>query len=276
MNSYRQSINEHYGHDNLSDKILAALLAAGKDINALTRDDISPFDQMHVGGIIETRTLAQLADLKPGMAVLDIGSGLGGPARTLAAEFGCTVTGLDLTEAFCDAATMLTERVGLADRVSFRHGDALHMPFEDGSFDGVWTQFAGMNIRDKERLYGEVRRVLKSGGRFAFYEAMAGSQGEPYYPLFWASDSSVNFLRPPAEIRGLLEPLGFKTLIWNDVTQHTIELAQRIVSYIEQNGVPRLTYLLFDPDTVLLKTNNYLHSALDNRLTVIQAVFESK
>lgn len=274
MSSYRQAINAHYGQDDLTDKILAALSAAGKDINALTRDDLSAFDQMHVGGIIETRNLAQLAGLKPGMSILDIGSGLGGPARTLAAEFGCTVTGLDLTEALCDAAAMLTARVGLSDRVVFQHGDALDMPFEDSSFDVVWTQFTGMNISDKERMYSEVHRVLKASGRFAFYEVMAGSQGEPDYPLFWAAEPSVNFLRSPAEIRILLKTLGFTALAWNDISQHVLDLTQRIVDRLEQKGVPRFPYILFDPDTVLLKTRNYLRSAFDHRVSVIQAVLE--
>jgi ubiquinone/menaquinone biosynthesis C-methylase UbiE len=164
MSDYAHAINQHYGQAELSTKILTALRAAGKDLEALTRDDLGSFDELHDGGREGARELARLAGLRPGMHVLDIGSGLGGPARTLAAEYGCQVTGLDLAEEFCQAAEMLTTRVGLSDRVTFRQRDALHLPFAPGSFDVVWTQYALMNIADKARLVQEAHRVLRPGG----------------------------------------------------------------------------------------------------------------
>jgi ubiquinone/menaquinone biosynthesis C-methylase UbiE len=120
MSDYAHVINQHYGQAELGAKILTALRAAGKDLEALTRDDLASFDEQHDGGREGTLELARLAGLRTGMHVLDIGSGLGGPARTLAAEFGCQVTGLDLTEASCQVAEMLTTRVGLSERVTFR------------------------------------------------------------------------------------------------------------------------------------------------------------
>ena len=106
--------------------------------------------------------------------MLDIGSGIGGPARTLAAEFGCRVTGLDVTEAFCRAATMLTGWLRLQDRVTFRHGNALDMPFGDAAFDVAWSQNSMMNIEDKATLFREVHRVLRPGGLFVFDVVLAG------------------------------------------------------------------------------------------------------
>jgi ubiquinone/menaquinone biosynthesis C-methylase UbiE len=137
MSAYAHAINQLYGQAELSAKILTALREAGKDLEALRRDDLASFDEQHDGGRETTRELARLTGLRAGMHVLDVGSGLGGPARTLAVEFGCQVTGLDLTEEFCQAATMLTACVGLQERTTFHHGSALDLPFEEATFDAV-------------------------------------------------------------------------------------------------------------------------------------------
>ena len=174
MPDYAESINTHYGQANLSAKILAALQETGKDINALTPEDLTSFDEHHGGGREAARELAGLAGVGEGIHVFDIGSDIGGPARTLAAEFGCRVTGLDLTEEFCHAAAMLTERFGLQHQITFEHGSALEMPFDDATFDVVWTQDVLMNIEDKGRLFTEAHRVLRPGGPFAFQANMTG------------------------------------------------------------------------------------------------------
>src|SRR5690242_15742015 len=146
-------MTDHWAREHLAESILDALAAAGKDLNALTVDDLAVTDQFHGGGKPATLRLARLLGARPGMRVLDVGGGLGGPARTLAAEFGCQVTVVDLTESFVRAARELTARLGLADRVSHRVGNALDLQVEPGAFDVVWTQNSGMNIADKERLY---------------------------------------------------------------------------------------------------------------------------
>ena len=148
MADYSDSIDRHYAPEDISARIVEKLRSAGKDLDALTRDDVAPFDEFHGGGRESTRELGKFAGLERGMEVLDVGSGVGGPARTLTAEFGCRVTGIDLTEEFCRAAEMLTELVGMAGQVQFRQGDAVHMPFDEASFDVVWSQNSLMNIED--------------------------------------------------------------------------------------------------------------------------------
>src|SRR5260221_13820570 len=200
MSAHDQAINLHYGQGDLSATILATLQKAGKNIDRVTRDDLRAFDEFQFGGIEETRSLARLAGLKEGISIVDVGSGLGGPARTLAAEFGCHVTGLDLTEEFCHAAEMLTERTGLNGQVTFQWGNGLEMPFADSIFDVAWTQFAGMNIEDKPRFYSECRRVLKDGGRLAFHEVMAGSAAKVPPPAASADSDCARLLtRTPGE-----------------------------------------------------------------------------
>lgn len=162
-------VEDHYTRSNLRDIILLELQKAGRDINALTPEDLSPVDEFHIRGREATKELANLADLKRDSHVLDVGSGIGGPSRYLASEFGCYVTGIDLTEEYCQVAKMLAQRTGLKDRVNYEYGDALQMPFDDGIFDVVWMQHTTMNIEAKLKLYSEIYRVLKLGGRLALY-----------------------------------------------------------------------------------------------------------
>jgi MPBQ/MSBQ methyltransferase len=162
-----QAVAAHYGRADLGRAILGALQAAGKDIDRLSLDDLAPIDEFHTGQRDATVRLAQLAQIKGGETLLDVGCGIGGPSRYLAKTFGCRVTGLDLTAEFIDVATMLSQLTGLAGQVTYRQGDTLHLPFADGSFDLVWSQNAAMNIADRDRLYGETRRVLKPTGRLA-------------------------------------------------------------------------------------------------------------
>jgi hypothetical protein len=157
-------MDDHWGREHLAESMFAALAAAGKELGALTIDDLAATDQFHGGGKAATVRLANLFGAKPGLRVLDVGGGLGGPARTLAVEFGCLVTVVDLTESYVRAARLLTARLGLDDHVSHHVGNALDLRFDGGAFDVVWTQNSGMNIADKDRLYAEFHRVLCSAG----------------------------------------------------------------------------------------------------------------
>ena len=196
--SEARAIEAYWSRAGIGEAILGALAALGKDVDALTVDDLAPLDQFHGGGKPATVRLARLAALRPDANVLDVGGGFGGPARTLAAEFGCRVTVIDLTETYVRAAEMLTERLGLAGRVTHRVGDALALPFGDASFDVVWTQNSGMNIEDKARLYAGFHRALRPGGSLVMQEPMAGPVEPPIYPLMWARDPGSSFLRRPA------------------------------------------------------------------------------
>ena len=216
--SHIQAIHDYWDRDGLGQAILDVLAASGKNLNTLTIDDLAPLDQFHGGGKAATVRLARLAGLQPGMQVLDVGGGLGGPARTLAAEFGCHVIEIDLTESYVQAAEILTARLGLDDRVTHHVGNALELPFENGTFDVVWTQNSGMNIAAKDRLYAGFQRVLRPGGLLALQEPMAGPVQPPIFPVMWARDATTSFLPVPAEMRALIEAAGFRARAWEDVT----------------------------------------------------------
>ncbi len=266
-------INQHYGRGDLGTTILAALQAAGKNPQRLTPDDLAPVDQFHTAGKQATLELMHLAELQAGMEVLDVGGGLGGAARLLAAEQGCKVTVLDLTQEYCRVGELLTARTGLSDRVSFQQGSALDMPFPEARFDVVWTQHSSMNIADKARLYAEVRRVLRPAGRLAFHEIMAGPVQPIHFPVPWAHEPAISFLRPPEEVRALLIGSGFKEVSWVDTTAMSVTWFQQR-SVPQGSGTPPLgLHLLLGPRFGEM-FGNQVRNLQEHRITVIQAVFE--
>nr|WP_294508461.1 methyltransferase domain-containing protein [uncultured Rhodopila sp.] len=209
-------VADHYAQDGLLERILDALKREGIPIDRLTIDDLAAVDEFHSRGRRGTEELARMLAPLPSDHVIDIGSGIGGPARYLAATFGCRVTGVDLTPAFVAAATGLTKLVSLSDRADFRAGSALALPFPDASFDRAWSQNVAMNIADRPGFYAEMRRVLKPAGRLAIQEVAQGPGGDLMLPVMWASRPDLSFLRPPEETRALLEAAGFAVLEWED------------------------------------------------------------
>jgi ubiquinone/menaquinone biosynthesis C-methylase UbiE len=213
-----QSVSAYWGRDGLERAILDALAAAGKDLDALTLDDLAPADHFHSGGKSATERLARLTGMGRGARVLDVGGGLGGPARMLAAQYGCQVTVVDLTDSYVRAGEALTARLRLTDRVTHRIGDARALDVGMEAFDVVWTQNSGMNIADKERLYAGFARVLRPGGLLALQEPMAGPVQPVIFPVMWARDATASFLRAPASMRDTIEAAGFRARAWDDVT----------------------------------------------------------
>lgn len=215
-------VADNYRSAGLLERILAALRQAGKNPDRLTPDDLAPIDEFHSRRRAATRELAAMLAPAPGSRVIDIGSGIGGPARYLASAHGCDVTGVDLTPEFVAAATDLTRRTGLTEHVRFEEGSALALPFPDGGFDHAWSQNVAMNIDDRATFYAEVRRVLRPGGRFAIQDVTQGEAGPPTYPLMWADRPEISFLRTPQETRALLGAAGFSVLHWEDTTATAI------------------------------------------------------
>jgi ubiquinone/menaquinone biosynthesis C-methylase UbiE len=237
-----EAIQTHYMRTDLGDVILAALEKAGKAVNRLTPEDLAPIDQFHIRGRTATLELAQAAGLNAGKYVLDVGSGVGGTSRCLAKEFGCRVTGIDLTDEYCRAATMLTAKTGLAHLVDCRQGDATNMPFDDQAFDVVWTEHVAMNIPDKTRLYKEMYRVLKPGGTLAIYDVLAGPSGPVLFPVPWARTPDTSFLVHPDELRKLLVETGFTVTDWSDTTEAARAWFVSLAEKIRKEGFPPLGF----------------------------------
>ena len=193
--SIDRSIAQHYAHGDLERAILDALIAMGKDPDRLAIEDLAPVDEFHIGGRAATAEFFEKLGLKSGMHVLDIGSGLGGPARFAAQALGCQVTGIDLTPEYVEVANALARRVGLDKRVSYVCGSAVDLPFPDASFDAAYMLHVGMNIEDKAKLMGEVRRVLKPGAAFGIYDVMRTGDGDLAFPVPWARSTEDQLRR---------------------------------------------------------------------------------
>lgn len=218
MNS-AATVQAHYGEDDLTTQVARALEGAGLTAETLPWSDVAAFDQFHVRGLAATEEMADCLQLEEGASVLDVGCGLGGPARYLAAVRSCQVTGIDLSRPFIAVAQLLAARTGLADRTTFLQGDALALPFPAENFDYAWTQHVSMNIADRAGLYAGIHRVLKPGGRLAIYDVLLGS-GEPlHYPLPWARRPEISFLLTPNAMRDVLHQSGFTEISWKDTTE---------------------------------------------------------
>jgi MPBQ/MSBQ methyltransferase len=265
-----------YGRPDLLERLRSAVAAAGLSWNALRPEDLAPFDQCHTRGREATLELAGLAGITAGQSVLDVGGGLGGPARTLAATVGCQVTVLDLTPGLCEAGEELTRCTGLTDQVRFEVGDALALPFPDRAFDLAWTQHSSMNIPDKPRLYAEIRRVIRPGGRLALQEIAAGPRGPIAFPVPWASRAELSFLLPEPELRARIREAGLRERVWRDRTDDSLAWVETRLGAIRDasvGGPASLVPSLLGPETRVAFTN--LRDGLARqRLRVIEAVFE--
>lgn len=266
-----EDVRSHYRATGLTQRLKTALAVFGPEDQRLTPQQLGTLDQFHTRGLAATADLANLVGIAADALVLDVGCGVGGPARFLADTCSCRVTGIDLSEPFVDAARYLTERTGQDGQVSFQTASALALPFDDGRFDVVLLQHVAMNIVDRAQLYREIRRVLKTGGKFATFDVVLNS-GEPHYPVPWARTPETSFLLTPEATREAVEQAGFHTLAWQDDT----EAARNWVTQLRASGPPPSPNLgvVMGPDFAQL-TTNLGRNLMQGRLGILMAVFEA-
>jgi sarcosine/dimethylglycine N-methyltransferase len=263
-------IRDHYRATGLTERLRTALLAFGPEDRRLSPERLAQLDQFHTRGLAATADLARMARITRSDRVLDVGSGVGGPARVLAATCGCEVVGVDLSEPFTEAARYLTERTGQAEKVRFETGNALELPFEKDGFDAVFLQHVAMNIADRAGLYAEIRRVLKPGGRFATFDIIWAA-GEPHYPVPWARTPETSFLLTEGETRDAVEAAGFRTRAWHDDS----DTAKAWFAQAMAAGPPPAPNLgiVMGPEFPSL-AGNLARSVMEGRVRVLAAVFD--
>ena len=231
-------ISGHYTSGDLLARLEARLREDGLDPAQATVEALAPYDHFHGRGLEATEDMAGLLPISRTDRVLDVGCGLGGPARYLAGRFGCRVSGIDLTAEFCDVARHLTALLGFEDRVSVSQGDALAMPFDDATFDGAYSMNVSMNIADKRALYREIHRVLRPGAWLMLSEAAQGPGGAPDFPTPWARTAASSFLATQAETCASLEACGFAIESLRETTEAALAYGARSRALVEAGGKP--------------------------------------
>jgi SAM-dependent methyltransferase len=262
----------YYGTGGPIEKVTAGLDQLAPDGGLVTMEQLQGFDHFHTAGALATATMAEHLAPDAGDVVLDVGCGVGGPARHLADRFGCRVVGIDLTPDFVTIANLLSERTGLADRVEVRLGDATAMDLADASFDHAWTQHASMNIADRETLYAETRRVLKPGGRFVVFDVIDGGGGDLILPVPWATEPDHSHLVTADEQRELLEGAGFGIERWEDPTAEMIDLMRALMFGPTPDGLPPVLTLGALIEDLPTKGANYFQNMEEGRTALVLAV----
>lgn len=265
-------IHNYYSPNDLYNKIINGLNSIGKDLSAVTLDDLQPVDEFHIRGDVATKELIKLSNFTPDMHIIDVGCGVGGSTRRLSFETGCRVTGIDLSEEYIDAAERLTQLLNMQERVKFHAASALELPFDDNTFDGAWSIQMNMNIEDKLGWLTELYRVLKPGGRAVLYEVCGHKNTPCFFPVPWAQDSSMSFLQPPEPFRDVITSAGFEIEVWNDKT----DLARKAFAHMtEPTGEPQLpelgVHMLVGHD-ILTKAYNLHRNLEEERVSLIETV----
>ncbi len=268
----RSELLGHYGAGSFLGRLKAALAAAGLGDNPLEPSSLAPLDQFHARGLAATVELAEAIGIQPGESIIDIGSGLGGPSRYLAANYDCRVIGVDLSPWFVEAASFLAERCGLDDRVGYRCGDALALPFEDARFDIAWTQHVAMNIADRDGFYAEAFRVLRPGGRFAIYDVVAREGQDVLFPVPWSRTPGTSFLLTAAEMRTMLARLGFQSHAWTDSSDAALRWFAEQRIHRASSTPPALgLHLAMGPEFPVMVAN-FERNLSEGRIGLVQAI----
>jgi SAM-dependent methyltransferase len=264
------SLDAHYSARDIESRILAGIRAAGLNPEQrLTPEELGALDHFHTGGMRASRELLEVVQVRAEDRVLDIGAGLAGSARLLAAKFACRVDCIEMSADYCAGAVLLNRLTGLEDRIEVHQGSALDLPFPDRSFNVVWIQNVGMNIADKRRLYEEIARVLKPGGRYAFQEMTAGKTATSYFPLPWATEPSDSFLISADEMRSALGACGFTAELFEDTSDAHLS---RTIANATPAARGQLGLAVF-VDNLAQKAANARRSLEEGQVRLVRGVF---
>ncbi len=266
------SIATQYAAGGPVKRVQAAVEVLAPGGGPLTEDQVAGFDDFHTAGRMATARLAELLAPSAGDLVLDAGSGLGGPARYLAQTFGCRVIGFDLTPDFVEIANLLNERLGTSDRVEFRVGDITTLDLPDSSVDHAWTQHVAMNVAHRDRLYAEIKRVLRPGGRFVVFDVIDAGGGELLLPVPWATEPEHSHLVTRDDQRALLERAGFRIDVWEDPTDEMVAVLRTMLAGPPPGSTPPPLNPSLFIDDLSTKAERYFANMESGRTALVLAL----
>lgn len=266
------SVAEHWGTGDVYSKIMSSMRDAGIDPSTVTIEQLAPVDHFHARGFPATKDLADALPIRKGDRLVDIGCGIGGPARYLAQRFGCHVAGIDITAPFVEAANRLTELVGLGERVTARVGDGQHLPYDDNCFDGGYAQHVTMNVADRARFFAEAFRVLKPGAFFAITEHGLGPVGQPHHPVPWSDDGAEAYLMEPSETADRLSQAGFGDIVVTDTGQPYLDAYKGAIALAERAERPIFGVHILLGEMAAEKIHNAARNIEERRTRPVQVM----
>jgi SAM-dependent methyltransferase len=265
-------IADHWGTGDVFGRVTEAMKAASISLESATVEQMAPVDHLHARGFAATIELADVLPIREGQHIVDIGSGIGGPARYLAKRFKCKVSGVDITEPFVDAANKITALLNMQDLVDLRLGDGHKLPYADSTFDGGLTQHVTMNVEDRARFFSEAYRVLKPGAFFALTEHGLGPEGNPHYPCPWSDDGSGAFLVTPEQTVDFLADAGFVEIDVTETGDKYLAGYNRAIELAERGELPPFGMHILLGDNGPAKTRNSALNIAERRTRPIQVV----
>jgi SAM-dependent methyltransferase len=286
-NDPRPDLQAHYGREGLLETI-ARLLAAGEAANGgkgpagsdSASMALARADEFHPGGRVATEELMSLAAPLAGSRALDLGCGIGGPARALRRRVGAggAVVGVDAVAEYCRVARALNAREAAFADIVIEQADVLDLALSVPRFDLVWSQHAQMNVGDKVRWVDVVGRHLAPGGRYAFHETFAGPGGEPWYPTPWTRGADDSRLTFPEQWLACLDAAGFTPCHWLDRTEQSVAwldeavVVQRALVAAGDPAAALNVGLLLGPDAALM-SRNLRRNLVEGRVRIFMGVF---
>ena len=275
MHDIETGVSKHYASYDVLARIRTGLVEMGHDPDRIAPEVLKPVDEFHIGGAEATATLLEKLDIRTDMDVLDIGSGIGGPARMIAARYGCRVTGVDLTPHFVETARALSGMCGMSDRVRFEEGSATALPLPDASFDLALLLHVGMNVPDKMALFREARRVLRDGGTFAVYEVMRTGDGDLAFPVPWAETPNLSALETPQTYRAAAKAAGFTLEAEENRREVALDFFSRLQKQAASGAPPPLGLHNLMGPTVKEKVANMIAAVRAGTIAPVQMIFST-
>lgn len=240
MTAIEAKVAGHYTSGTLQALIEAGWEKMRAQSDAAPVDQLSGVDEFHIGGRAATEMVCQQMELKQGLKILDVGCGLGGAARFMAAHYGADVEGVDLTREFVEVGNALTKKAGLEDKVRLVRASGLNLPQADATFDRATMFHVGMNIEDKVTLFAQISRVLKPGGLLAVYDVLRVGEEALDYPVAWAKDESTSFVSTLATYQSAIEAAGLSVYATNAKKELGLEFFARMKARMAASGPPPL------------------------------------
>lgn len=269
-----RDITDHYTTTSLLARIKSALITAGQDPETASFADLKGVDEFHTGGVQATDDLLAQLTITSATRTLDIGCGIGGAARHIAANTGAFVTGFDLTPDYVSTAQALSKMVNMSDKTHFRVGSALDMPVDDNSFDLATMFHVGMNIADKPLLFREAARTLAPNGIFALFDVMQTDSGDITFPFPWAEKADWSFVEPPEVYTDAAAQAGFELTSERQRRDFTLNFFEQAFTAIKENGAPPAVGIhLLMKDNASQKIQNYVTEVKANRLAPVEMIF---